>query len=438
MNPPRLGTVCGCRGQGDGKREPEHASLARPRCLPDHRVRPAQQPRGGVEVPRRRSPPDLGAADGAPVHLERRHDDDVEAATGRPAPRAPRASPPAGSRTRRRASSGSRPGGVRAAIRSTNASYGVSRRAGRSGRRPSCRRRRPRAASSRSSGIAQDRRGAAGEHLVRVVVERDDDRARAARRAASATRCSRRYAWPRWRPSNTPTTTKAGSRRRARSRRGPRRRAFRRPRPPARRALLGGRRVAEVRLRRARRAPCAGAARRRPPRHTAATAPVRTDRERRSGRRGSASGVLGAVISPSPSRRISSSVIVACGQVLQAGVDRPQDALRCPRVRRPRGRAASSSAIASSSRNAARGGPHQRPEVRARAQLRPEVPRERADVRPGRAGDVDDRDRPRRVGVVPLDQVAARGSSRRAPASSTGSPERASWYARRPATWTAL
>ena len=62
-----------------------------------------------------------------------------------------------------------------------------------------------------------------------MVIEGDDGRPRVAR-AASATRCSSRYAWPRCIPSNTPTTTKIGPRPGA-ARRSLRRRASRVSRP---------------------------------------------------------------------------------------------------------------------------------------------------------------------------------------------------------------
>ena len=69
---------------------------------------------------------------------------------------------------------------------------------------PAAARRSRRSSGWTSSGGAEPVSTSSG-----MGVERDDRRSRD-RASASRTRCSRRYAWPRWSPSNTPTTAKIG------------------------------------------------------------------------------------------------------------------------------------------------------------------------------------------------------------------------------------
>src|SRR5262245_27371338 len=71
---------------------------------------------------------------------------------------------------------------------------------------PAASRRSSRSAGSRSNGGAFPVRISSG-WLSNVTTA-----GRAPRASAPATRCSRRYWWPRWSPSNTPTTTKIGPR----------------------------------------------------------------------------------------------------------------------------------------------------------------------------------------------------------------------------------
>ena len=92
------------------------------------------------------------------------------------------------------------------------------------------------------------------------------------------------------------------------------------------------------------------------------------------------------------------------GKGVEAGVERSQER---DEARRPvlGGRSDHVERRRAVERERTGGGPGQRAEVGSAAEARPEVPGERADVGPGRAGDVDDRDRPVRVGVVPGHEV---------------------------------
>ena len=128
----------------------------------------------------------------------------------------------------------------------------------------------------------------------------------------------------------------------------------------------------------ARRAPCAGAARPATARHTAATRPsgptASTIGASRIGERRLRGG--DQALAEAPDLVVGD---VRVRQVLQAGVDRPQDRARRPPVRRRRAARRSSSGDGVLEPEAARGGAHQRPEVRARA--RAASPRSRASAR---------------------------------------------------------
>ena len=227
---------------------------------------------------------------------------------------------------------------------------------------------------------------------------------RAARCAASATRCSRRYACPRCRPSNTPTTTNTGSS----ERREVVQAAGDVHVQPG--STTGGASVAVSVARRTGRPDSAGRSAstlcgcRAPAtaRQTAAIAPVRTngehqrgvpDRERRLG------GGDQALAQPPDLVRGDDRV----RQVLEARVDRQQDPLD---PGRPIGgvlpKPVEGDRVLETER--ARRGTNQRAEVRAALETRAEIARKGPDVGPGRARDVDDRHRPGRVRAVPLEQ----------------------------------
>ena len=279
----------GGRATGSGNRStlPSPAPAASPTTACG---RPSSA-RGGVEVPRRDVGTDLGAAHGTPIDLERRHHDDVEAATG----------------PQRRERLG-RPGPLVAEGGVGRHQEAVEARAGGDPRRR--RRRTGSRAAARSKWtttvvptpaaarrvqalvrIAQERRGAAGQHLVRVMVERDHDRLaptggpprprgdRGGRRGRGGGRRTRR-------PRRTRVAT------RARSRRGPVTTRIQAPSATGSGALSVGRRAAEVGSPAARRAPCADGGRRRPP--GTPRRPARPGRRRaRSGRRGSGAASWG-------------------------------------------------------------------------------------------------------------------------------------------------
>ena len=329
--------------------------------------------------------------------------------------------------------------GVRASSRSTNASYGVSRRAWSKWTTTVVST--PAAAEPLEPlvRVAQERRRAAGEHLVGMVVEGDDDRARARRRrlahevleqvrmAAGAGRRTRR----RRRTRATPTPRSRPGRSTTRT--------VRRPRSPPRSAPAARRRVRRGIAPRsspgARRAPCAGTA---PQRRTGTRPRPSIGADREHDRR--------VAIRERPLRRGDQALAeapdlvvgdVRVGQVLQAGVDRAQHA-RDARRSVGGGLAEVVERDGVLEPEAARRRTHERAEVRPRPELLAEVASQGADVRPGGARR---RRRPRsaaRGRRRPTRPAPGRGSSRRAAASTTVSPERASWYARRPWIWTAL
>ena len=118
---------------------------------------------------------------------------------------------------------------------------------------------------------------------------------------------------------------------------------------------------------------------------------------------------------------------------LQAGVDRSQERDADQPGRRPPPTGRSSSGTASATVN----GPaavRAAPRDKRRSRRGPEIAGEGADVRPGGARHVEDRDRSIRFRVVPGTQVDSEWIVTLALASSTVSPARAMAYARRPPT----
>ena len=383
-------------GRADGQREPHQAPLpCRPRHgRAGHAVRRGPAGASPSPGPRRRWRPGPRCC-GRAVRRARTAARQPPRTPGRaPARPASPASPPARTRTPRRASSGTRPAAPGPGSSPRTPSYVVSRRRWSKWTTtvvstPAAARR-----SRRSSG--SHRRGGAEPVMIssgwwsKVMTT-----GRAPRSAASVTRCSSRYACPRWSPSNTPTTTKTGASERGRWS-SPRATSISARLPPASASRGVGRPASAGRSA----STLCGWRAPETARQTATTRPSGPTASTSGASRGT-SGVLGAVISPSPRRRISSSVIGACGRS-----SRPAS-IGTHRAAIPAGPSAAcsrstSSGMASSSLKPPDAVLHQRAQVGARLQAGPEVPGQRADVGAGGARDLDDGRRARRIGVVPL------------------------------------
>ena len=150
-------------------------------------------------------------------------------------------------------------------------------------------------------------------------------------------------------------------------------------------------------------------------RQTATIAPVRPDGEARAARRAAERRLAGRVNSPSPRRRISSVGDRRVREVLQAGVDRAQQRGDPGRtVGRVLAQGLERDGVLQPERRPTPSAPARRGR-RPSPRRAPEVAGERADVRAGRARDVDDRDRAGRIRVVPLEhrQLVDRHVARR-------------------------
>ena len=237
MNPPRCRPGIWLAEAGRREREPEHAPLARPRCLPHHRVGRPSRPAADSRSPAAIADRICELLTGAPVHLERGHDDDLEPARGAQlGERLGRPRPLVAERRVRRHQEAveghprGEPADERVVWRLAQAAVEVDDHG-----RLDARGLEPLDPLVR---VAQDRRRAAGEHLVGMVVEGDDDgpgtaaTGLGARGARAGTRDRDGGRRTRRRPRTRGST-------RTRSRPGRRRLALRRPRQPPRRCARG-------------------------------------------------------------------------------------------------------------------------------------------------------------------------------------------------------
>ena len=265
-------------------------------------------------------------------------------------------------------------------------------------------------------GVAQEGRRGAGEHLVGVVVERDHHRP-----GVAAGRPPRRGARAGRRGPGAARRTRRRRRTRARRERG------RSSRPRATCIASGGSAAASGPRARplsagARRAPCAGERAGDGAAHAATARPGPREHERRVADRERRLGRGDQALAEAPDLVLRDRRRGAGPRGRRRSGAAP---LRCPPGRRRRARGATrTTRRPRAGTRPRRCAPARRGRRRSRAA--PEVARERADVRPGGARDVDHGDRAGGVGAVPLEQRRAWITTSRG-ASSTASPRRAIW-----------